>query len=328
MRRALGELRSQTLPATAFEVIVVDDGSDPPLQIGYRGMALPFRCRIVRRDSDHGAHAARWAGLRAADGERVLFLDDDVAAEPGVLEAHASTALAENVALGPILYPEKEDSTPFYRYMSRFYAQCARHMGALGAACVPGDYYICNSSGPRDRFMRAFEDVVAGYAHHIVGAGFDEALLAQAIAAQGTAAVFLPDATLWHLDDKGLAQAREELYKSGAAAGRVLAEGRFPRTNQQTSALLLGILVRARVRRLAMRIFWTLPSPFRVAAGLLALVAEQGPRRQVPRWVCHVPLRLAYWDGMRSVIPTFAHLVRLVRPRDQLSRCCDDNCHR
>src|SRR5512135_213179 len=54
-----------------LEVIVVDDGSDPPAKVS-------ASARIVRNTRSWGASAAKNLGLEAARGEFVLFLDDDV----------------------------------------------------------------------------------------------------------------------------------------------------------------------------------------------------------------------------------------------------------
>ena len=54
------------------EVVVVDDGSDPAAELAPRE-----RMRLVRRGENGGVSAARNAGLRAATGRYVTFLDDD-----------------------------------------------------------------------------------------------------------------------------------------------------------------------------------------------------------------------------------------------------------
>ena len=147
----------------------------------------------------------------------------------------------------------------------------------------------------------------------MAGAGFDEALLAQAFAVQGGTAVFLPDATLWHLDEKTLTQACDELRRRGEATVRVLTERRLARAAEQTADSILGSSRSARLRRLAMRCFWGTPGPFLFAARLLRLIAEHGPSRLVPRSFCHAPLRLAGWEGMYSVVPAFDDLLRPLR---------------
>jgi glycosyltransferase involved in cell wall biosynthesis len=80
----LAALARQTYPGTLTEVIVVDNGSEPPLRLpGER----PELTRIVRCERP-GRAAARNAGLAAATGEVIHWLDSDVLLTPGALEAH------------------------------------------------------------------------------------------------------------------------------------------------------------------------------------------------------------------------------------------------
>lgn len=58
------------------EVCVVDDGSDPPLQLP-PDLASDGRVSVVRHRSARGPAAARNAGLRETTGALVAFLDDD-----------------------------------------------------------------------------------------------------------------------------------------------------------------------------------------------------------------------------------------------------------
>jgi glycosyltransferase involved in cell wall biosynthesis len=59
-----------------LEVVVVDDGSAEPAPEGLRGLDDP-RARVVRHETSRGVAAARNAGIAAAQGEWVAFLDDD-----------------------------------------------------------------------------------------------------------------------------------------------------------------------------------------------------------------------------------------------------------
>jgi len=56
-----------------IEVIVVDDGSDPPLNPDFHDA----RVRVTRNERSVGGAAARNIGLRAARGEFLCLLDDD-----------------------------------------------------------------------------------------------------------------------------------------------------------------------------------------------------------------------------------------------------------
>ncbi|MEL6499549.1 MAG: glycosyltransferase family A protein [Planctomycetota bacterium] len=77
--RLLKSLEQQTLGADRFEIIVGVDGSGSPPHGG------PWR---VERFEHRGPAATRNSLVRLARGEYVLFLNDDVSAHPGLLEAH------------------------------------------------------------------------------------------------------------------------------------------------------------------------------------------------------------------------------------------------
>jgi glycosyltransferase involved in cell wall biosynthesis len=80
LEELLHSLASQRV-AAALEAIVVDDGSTDAtpelLERGIDGIDL----RALRHDPPRGPAAARNAGWRAARGELIAFLDDDVVAE-------------------------------------------------------------------------------------------------------------------------------------------------------------------------------------------------------------------------------------------------------
>ncbi|MGW5154536.1 glycosyltransferase [Nonomuraea wenchangensis] len=80
----LAALARQTYPAELTEVIVVDNGSEPPLRLPE---AAPKNARLIRCP-EPGRAAARNAGLAEATGEVVHWLDSDVVLTPGAIEAH------------------------------------------------------------------------------------------------------------------------------------------------------------------------------------------------------------------------------------------------
>jgi len=86
----LEALAQQTYPADRFEVVLVDDGSREPLAPLVDPGRYPFALRLLR--VPHGGLArARNAGIRAAAGEIVLFLDDDTIADQRLVEEHAAS---------------------------------------------------------------------------------------------------------------------------------------------------------------------------------------------------------------------------------------------
>lgn len=70
LERAVRSALSQALPPS--EVIVVDDGSEPPVS-----MTDYDRVRVIRHFPSRGVSAARNTGLHAAKAHWVTFLDDD-----------------------------------------------------------------------------------------------------------------------------------------------------------------------------------------------------------------------------------------------------------
>ena len=93
----LAGLERQTYPPDLFEVIVVDDGSDPPLDLATLTLAAlegagPSRLslRVVHQeDLGFGLARARNNGARAAQGDVLVFLDCDMVPEADWLAAHA-----------------------------------------------------------------------------------------------------------------------------------------------------------------------------------------------------------------------------------------------
>src|SRR5579872_4110452 len=97
---ALASVAPQARAAGA-ELIVVDDGR---LEANAR-LAQRFGARYVALGEPRGLNAARNAGLEAAAGELVAFIDDDVEVRPGWLDALLAAARAQpdvDVFTGPI----------------------------------------------------------------------------------------------------------------------------------------------------------------------------------------------------------------------------------
>ena len=86
LQLTLAGLERQTYPRELFEVVVVDDGSDPPLATPETSLDLRVE---YQEDLGFGLARARNTGARASAGDIVLFLDCDMIPEDGWLAAHA-----------------------------------------------------------------------------------------------------------------------------------------------------------------------------------------------------------------------------------------------
>ena len=72
----LDAFAAQTLPHGSFEVIVVDDGSEPPLALDPAHWAEKFDLKLLRQQNT-GPAGARNRGVAEARGEFIAFTDDD-----------------------------------------------------------------------------------------------------------------------------------------------------------------------------------------------------------------------------------------------------------
>ena len=100
----LAGLERQAWPRELLEVVVVDDGSDPPLA---RPARTPLDLKVVRQQRcGFGLARARNTGAAAAAHDILVFLDGDVIPEAGLVLAHARWhhAVSDALTLGFCAY--------------------------------------------------------------------------------------------------------------------------------------------------------------------------------------------------------------------------------
>ena len=94
LARTLATIEGQTYPRKMFEVIIVDDGSEPPLA---PLPPTPLDVKVIRKERrvfgrpliGHTAGQARNTGVRAAAHDILLFVDSAMLVESDWLAAHA-----------------------------------------------------------------------------------------------------------------------------------------------------------------------------------------------------------------------------------------------
>ncbi|GIH70515.1 glycosyltransferase [Sphaerimonospora thailandensis] len=200
----LAALAAQTYPASLTEVIVVDDGSDPPLRLPE---IRPDNTRIISSPpGGWGAGHAMNAGVEVATGEIVQRLDADMVICREHLEAlfrwhhltdYLVTIGGKKFAEEPALTPEQvydavRHGTPETLFdpaalVSSSTEETIRRLGGLRASRNP--YQVC--TGPTVSLRRALLREVRGFDPEVVRGQDTE--FAYRLAQAG--AVFVPDMT-------------------------------------------------------------------------------------------------------------------------------------
>lgn len=115
LRNTLISLSQQNISVSQFEVVVVSDGSTDQTE-AVAHAAYPFSVRYIRQDNQ-GSAVARNTGAAGAQGDLLIFLDDDMLAQSdylsGLLEEH--TQHRRIVGMGQELPWLPPDPTVFAR---------------------------------------------------------------------------------------------------------------------------------------------------------------------------------------------------------------------
>ncbi|MFZ1429560.1 MAG: glycosyltransferase, partial [Geminicoccaceae bacterium] len=137
-----------------YEVVVVVDGSTDGTAKALRALRLPLALRVTEQQN-RGAAAARNIGARLARADILLFLDDDMAADPDLLGAHARAHIAgADAVVGHIpLHPESPRGF-LSRAVALWAEQRRERLSEPGARLLLSDLLTGNLSVRRDLFER------------------------------------------------------------------------------------------------------------------------------------------------------------------------------
>ena len=185
----LTALAQQQCEWRRWEVVVVDDGSRSAAAVPSSLDGVP--CRLVRLPGVERS-AARNAGVRAAAGDILVFLDDDMRVGPHFVTAHvdAQSAWPQSLAVGLTRLPDETLDTPFGRFR-----QVVERVpvSTRGPVTMPNFCTAGNMSMRRDAFLR-----LGGFDETLV-TGEDQDLALRHTASGGTV-VFVPEAVGLHCD--------------------------------------------------------------------------------------------------------------------------------
>jgi len=150
----LGETLAPLLadPAAA-EVLVIDDGLDDAATRFVRSLADP---RLKAICVENGGQArARQIGLERASGSVVVFIDDDVVAEAGLISGHVRLAEPGQVVLGHMRTPRPKRRVGAFatnRYIGHYEEHC--QLWARNPESVLAHFWAGNFSMMREDALR------------------------------------------------------------------------------------------------------------------------------------------------------------------------------
>ena len=135
VERTIRHVAAQDYPSGAVEILVCDNSTDETPDVVKR-VALEVESRVRLISSDERLPAVkRNQGLAEAEGDLVLFLNDDVWLRPGALVAHArvhATHEGPVAVLGHVEQSAQMQSSPFVDWYRPFaYDEIAGRRGPL-----------------------------------------------------------------------------------------------------------------------------------------------------------------------------------------------------
>jgi GT2 family glycosyltransferase len=278
LERLLLALKSQTLSAAEFEVVVGIDGSTDSTEEMLGSLRAPYGLQWVWQ-SNAGRAAACNAAIRRAEGDLVVILDDDMEPAPGLLDAHRREHEpgSRRCVMGAVPIAVEDGAPPHVRFLA---TQFDEHMDRLARPdhrFVIRDFYSGNASllrtellaaGLFDEGFRAYGNEDLELAYRLLKSGMQLAFCSAAVARQ-------------HYEKSLRGLANDELAKGRTAV-------QFAATHPDAlPGIKITALRRQPVRRRAMRraLLWAsraFHQTPKAVLGVVALSERLAPNRLQP----------------------------------------------
>lgn len=210
LMKSLAALSRQSWPATEFEVVVVADAchDDTAEMVAAYATRAPYRLRLLSHCA-RSAAATRNLGATNAQGRVLLFLDDDVVAQPRLVQAHMEAQHRDGVVLGyskPVLLAKP---SWWQCDVYRWWEDTFRAMGQPGHRFTYRDFFSGNVSMPAALFHK-----VGGFDASFTGRREDYELGIRLLKV-GARFRYVPEAVGHHYDITGLDEWLRRLRQEG-----------------------------------------------------------------------------------------------------------------
>ena len=119
LARTIDKIEHQTLSRDLYEVIVIDNDSTDDTQTILDQKSRAYRQLKTFSQSKRGAAATRNVGIQAAAGDIILFIDDDIQAEPDLIESHCRyhQKHPDSSIIGGLITSWNDSRDAFLRYL-------------------------------------------------------------------------------------------------------------------------------------------------------------------------------------------------------------------
>ncbi len=214
LRRTLPTVLEQDFPAEHYEVIVVVDGSQDETTTWLRSLAP--RCALqILEQSNRGKKAALNAGVEAARGHWILFLDDDLVCDSKLLSEHARAHADHDpaVVVGPLLVDPHAPPTLVTEWMrlnlDAYFEPLTPESNLQGPenACV----------GPNTSLPRSLLSPGPVYHDLLFPRRLEDIELGLRLQKQGVRFLYQPQAVTYHPPHKRLGEILREAKLDGAS---------------------------------------------------------------------------------------------------------------
>jgi glycosyltransferase involved in cell wall biosynthesis len=245
--RTIETVFAQNFPAAQYEIIVVVDGSTDGSAAALRALHPACRFRVIEQEN-RGPAGARNTGFRAAEGELIIFLDDDMRCDPMLVREHSVAHRPNRAAIGVGAIFLSPDSPPglaaecFNREVGAYHRRYKQNpeISLPRSACG-----FSNSSIPRrtlieaggfdERFRMREDDELAA---RLLAAGVEPRYVPAAVTYQfyrKTAGDLIRDAEAFGLSDRLFLRKHPELAGE-TFLGKIANEPRWKRVLRRRAA--------------------------------------------------------------------------------------------
>src|SRR5437870_10271356 len=217
MAETIDRDESQTIPGDHYEVLVIDNASHHDTDAILEQKAGIYPNLKFDFQKKPGAAATRNVGIRLANSNLILFIDDDVQAEPALLQAHLECHIQNpnSSVIGAVSMPWGDTSDPFLKYLRDH-----RVLNPYTPSKGPIDfsyYHTCNVSTPRRMLLDA-----GGFNEDFKVYGMEDIELGYRLERAGCRMLYSEDAHAVHYRFPDYQEFLERCEQAGYSLGQLL----------------------------------------------------------------------------------------------------------